>query len=74
MAGKKGEKRPCVAGRLLKRERLRRRTYKTRENARHDIFDYIEMFYTPKRKHAGNGMLPPVDFETRQRNVNQEGF
>ena len=22
-----------------------------------DIFDYIEMFYNPKRKHATNGML-----------------
>ncbi|MEP1586974.1 MAG: IS3 family transposase, partial [Tateyamaria sp.] len=38
-----------------------------------DIFDYIEMFYNPKRKHARNGMLSPVDFENRQRKVNQEG-
>ena len=58
---------------LLKRERVRRRTYKTREQARQDIFDYIEMFYNPKRKHARNGMLSPVDFENRQCNVNQEG-
>ena len=28
----------------LKRERIRRRTYKTREEARQDVFDYIEMF------------------------------
>lgn len=58
---------------LLKRERIRRRTYKTREQARQDIFDYIEMFYNPKRKHARNDMLSPVDFENRQQNVNQEG-
>lgn len=58
---------------LIKRERIRRRTYKTREQARQDIFDYIEMFYNPKRKHARNGMLSPVDFEDRQRNNNQEG-
>lgn len=58
---------------LLKRERVRRRTYKTREQARQDIFDYIEMFYNPKRKHVRNGMLSPVDFENRQFNVNQEG-
>ena len=58
---------------LLKRERVRRRTYKTREQARKDIFDYIEMFYNPKRKHVRNGMLSPVDFENRQFNVNQEG-
>lgn len=29
---------------LLKRERIRRRTYKTRIEARQDVFDYIEMF------------------------------
>ena len=57
----------------LKRERVRHRTYKTREQARQDIFDYIEMFYNPKRKHVRNGMLSPVDFENRQSNVNQEG-
>ena len=33
---------------LLKLERIHRRTYKTREDARRDIFDYIEMFYNPK--------------------------
>ena len=58
---------------LLKRERIRRRTYQTREQARQDIFDYIEMFYNPKRKHVRNGMLSPVDFENRQHKMNQEG-
>lgn len=57
---------------LLKRERVRRRTYKTREDARRDVFDYIEMFYNPKRKHARNGMLSPVEFE-RQRKMKAEG-
>ena len=47
---------------LLKRERIRRRTYRTREEARQDVFDHIEMFYNPKRTHARNGMLSPVDF------------
>jgi putative transposase len=50
----------------LKRERIRRRTYKTRLQARQDVFDYIEMFYNPKRKHARNGMLSPVAFERQQ--------
>jgi Integrase core domain len=36
----------------LKRERIRRRTYKTRAEARQDVFDYVEMSYNPKRKHA----------------------
>ena len=52
---------------LLKRERIRRRTYKTRAEARQDVFDYIEMFYNPKRKHVRNGMLSPVDFERQQK-------
>ena len=42
---------------LLKRERIRRRTYKTGADASQDVFDYIEMFYNPKRKHVRNGML-----------------
>lgn len=52
---------------LLKRESIRRRTYRTCEEARQDMFDYIEMFYNPKRKHARNGMLSPVEFERRQK-------
>jgi len=58
---------------LLKRERIRRRTYSTRETARQDIFEYIEMFYNPKRKHTNNGMLSPIDFETRQLKLNTAG-
>lgn len=57
---------------LLKRERIRRRTYKTREEARQDVFDYIEMFYNPKRKHVRNGMRSPIDFE-RQGKLNRQG-
>lgn len=57
---------------LLKRERIRRRTYRTREEARQDVFDYIEMFYNPKRKHARNGMLSPTEFE-RQQKLRHEG-
>jgi len=57
---------------LLKRERIRRKVYDTREDARADVFEYIEMFYNPKRKHTNNGMLSPVEFE-RQHKVNAEG-
>lgn len=57
---------------LLKRERIRRRTYRSRQEARRDVFDYIEMFYNPKRKHARNGMLSPVEFE-RQQKMKTEG-
>jgi putative transposase len=48
---------------LLKRERIRRKTYATRKDARDDIFDYIEFFYNSKRKHGNNGLLSPIDFE-----------
>jgi hypothetical protein len=56
----------------LKRERARRRTYKTREDAPRDVFDNVEMFYNPVRKHVRNGMLSPVEFE-RQQTLNAEG-
>ncbi len=52
---------------LLKRERIRRRKYKTREEARPDVFDYIEFFYNPQRKHVRNGMLSPIAFEQQQK-------
>lgn len=52
---------------LLKPERIRRRTYKTSEKARRDVFDYIEMFDNPKRKHAKNGVLSTVEFERPQK-------
>jgi putative transposase len=48
---------------LLKRERIRRRTYRDREEARRDIFDYIEMFYNPKRRHSYSNRLSPIDYE-----------
>ena len=52
---------------LLKSERIRRKTYATRKEARQDVFDYIEMFYNSKRKHGKNGMLSPVDYEQRRK-------
>ncbi len=48
---------------LLKTERIRRKTYKTRRLARQDVFNYIEMFYNSKRKHGKCGMLSPAQFE-----------
>jgi putative transposase len=58
---------------LLKREKVRRRKYRTREEARRDVFEYIELFYIPKRKHTNNGMLSPVDFEERQLKLKKAG-
>lgn len=41
--------------------------------ARRDVFEYIELFYNPKRKHTNNGMLSPVDFEIRQLKLEKAG-
>ena len=49
---------------LLKRERIKRHIYKTREDARADVFDYIEAFYNRKRRHGNNDGLSPVNYET----------
>ncbi len=49
----------------LKTERVRRKTYRTRKQARADVFDYIECFYNPKRRHSTIGYLSPVAFEER---------
>ncbi|WVX47004.1 IS3 family transposase ISSusp1 [Roseobacter fucihabitans] len=56
---------------LLKRERIRRRTYLTRDAARRDVFDCIEMFYNPTRKHTNNSMQSPVDYEMEQQRMNK---
>jgi putative transposase len=48
---------------LLKRERIKRKIYSTRELARQDIFDYIEMFYNPIRRHGHAANLSPVNYE-----------
>ena len=52
----------------LKTERIARKTYRTRNQARQDVFDYIERFYDPARRHSTLGYLSPMDFE-KQANV-----
>ena len=47
---------------LLKRERIKRKIYATRDLARQDIFDYIEIFNNPVRKHGSNDMLSPIGY------------
>ena len=49
----------------LKTERTARRTYRTRDEARADVFDYIERFYNAARRHSTLGYLSPVEFENR---------
>ncbi len=47
----------------LKTERTARKVYRTRDAARADVFDYVERFYNPKRRHSTIGYLSPVEFE-----------
>lgn len=49
----------------MKKERVRRIKYKTRADARLDLFNYIEMFYNPKRRHTHNGRVAPAVFEQK---------
>jgi putative transposase len=50
----------------LKTERTARKVYRSREQARSDVFDYIERFYNPTRRHSTLGYVSPVEFETAQ--------
>ncbi len=47
----------------LKTERVARKIYPTRDAARTDIFDYIERFYNPRRRHSTINYLSPIEFE-----------
>jgi putative transposase len=50
----------------LKTERTARRVYRNREQARSDVFDYIERFYNPTRRHSTLGYVSPIEFEKAQ--------
>ncbi len=50
---------------LLKRERVKKKIYKTREAAKSDIFNYIEMFYNSKRRHGFTNDVSPAEFERK---------
>ena len=47
----------------LKKERIKRRIYKTREIANAEIHDYIEMFYNRTRRHSHLSGVSPEAFE-----------
>jgi putative transposase len=48
---------------LLKRERIRLKIYLTRNLAKQDVFDCIEMFYDSKRRHSVSAGMSPVEYE-----------
>jgi putative transposase len=47
----------------LKKERIKRQIYRTRKDARADVFDYIEVFYNRNRRHSHLGDVSPEAFE-----------
>jgi putative transposase len=51
----------------MKTERLARKVYRTRDDVKADVFDYIERFYNPTRRHSTLGYVSPIDFEKAQR-------
>jgi putative transposase len=55
---------------LLKREWVNRGRYRTRDEARADIFEYIECFYNRKRRHGYVGNISPVDYERQTIGLN----
>lgn len=47
----------------LKTERMARKVYRTRSEARPDVFEHIERIYNPTRRHSTLGYVSPVQFE-----------
>src|SRR4029078_4247578 len=47
----------------LECELLDRRRFKTQAEARMAVFEFIEGFYNPRRRHSSIGYLSPIDFE-----------
>lgn len=49
----------------LKAKPTARKVYRTRDDARADVFDNIERFYNPRRRHSTLGYMSPVEFEEK---------
>ena len=47
----------------LKRELINDRRYKTRDEARQEVFKYVELYYNRQRLHSKNGYMAPCDLE-----------
>jgi putative transposase len=51
----------------LETELIDRTSFRTRAEARLAVFDYIEGFYNPRRRHSALGYLSPAEYERRYR-------
>jgi len=58
----------------LKSERINRKIYATKEEAKADVIDYIEMFYNSKRLHSTLNYVSPINFENQFRLKNMSTF
>ena len=47
----------------LEKDLVHRVRFRTRAKARVRLFEYIEMFYNPKRRHSSIGGVSPIEFE-----------
>ena len=48
---------------ILKKRVTRKKIFSTRDEAKTEIFNFIEMFYNPKKRHSHTGGVSPAKFE-----------
>lgn len=53
----------------LKKELIYRRSWPTRQELCSEVFEYIEGFYNPRRRHSTLGMLSPDEFEAQHADI-----
>jgi putative transposase len=58
----------------LKKERIYRQSWPTRAAARSAIFEYIEGWYNPRRRHSTLRYLSPIEFERQHTEIAQPAF
>ena len=58
----------------LKKERIYRQSWPTRAEARTAIFEYIEGWYNPRRRHSTLGYLSPIEFERNHTELAQQAL
>lgn len=56
----------------LKKELIRRQSWPTRDELRQAVFEYIELFYNPTRRHSTLGMLSPTEYERTTQTLDQQ--
>jgi transposase InsO family protein len=56
----------------IKKELVHRRTWPTRRELTSEVFEYIEAFYNPTRRHSTLGYLSPAQFEEDSHQQQQE--